>query len=125
MRFLSSKTHTTIGLCIGVALLVAPWLFRFSSVGGLTVGIPLIVGLFIIASEMTTTSSASLFKLVPMRIHLIIDYLIGAFLAASPWIFGFANLSPNAWLPHLIVGLATIAYALITDPNVTRVTEEY
>lgn len=125
MKFLSSKAHTTIGLCIGVALLIAPWLFRFSSIDGPTVGIPLIVGLFIIASEMTTTSSVSLFKLVPMRIHLIMDYLTGAFLAASPWIFGFADLSPNAWLPHLIVGLATIAYALVTDPIDTSATEEY
>jgi membrane-bound metal-dependent hydrolase YbcI (DUF457 family) len=120
MRFLSSKTHTVIGLIVGVVLLFAPQLLGFSNNQTASM-VPLIVGIFIIISELITTSRLSLFKLVPMKIHLVIDYLTGAFLAISPWLFGFANGPSNEWVPHLIVGILIIGYALVTNPEVDSV----
>lgn len=117
MNVISSKTHTIIGLIVGVALVVAPWLFGFAEVGGAAVTVPILVGLFIIISELTTTSELSPLKLVPMRTHLVVDYITGAFLALSPWLFGFADLAANAWVPHLIVGILTIGYAALTNPR--------
>lgn len=117
MKILSARTHTIIGLVVGVALLIAPWLFMFSDVGGAAVATPLIIGVFIIINELITTSSLSPIKLVPMRIHLMIDVLTGIILTASPWLFDFADAPLNAWLPHVIVGLLVVGYALITDPD--------
>jgi hypothetical protein len=49
-----------------------------------------------------------------MRVHLVIDYITGAFLALSPWLFGFSD---TVWLPHALVGILTIGYALYTNPE--------
>ena len=38
----------------------------------------------------------------------------GTLLAASPWIFGFADETANVWLPHLVVGIAAIFLGLTT-----------
>ena len=38
----------------------------------------------------------------------------GIVLAASPWIFGFADESANVWALHLVVGLAAIFLGLTT-----------
>jgi hypothetical protein len=38
----------------------------------------------------------------------------GAFLALSPWPFGFADESANVWVPHMVVGLAAIFLGLTT-----------
>jgi hypothetical protein len=40
----------------------------------------------------------------PMAVHNFIDIAAGALLAASPWIFGFADETANVWVPHLVVG---------------------
>jgi hypothetical protein len=32
MKFISSKTHTYIGAVVGVALVIAPWIFQFDEV---------------------------------------------------------------------------------------------
>jgi hypothetical protein len=114
MKFLSTRTHTIIGLVAGLALLVAPWLFGFADEGGAAVMVPLYVGLFILVSELTTTSTASPLKLVPMRIHLVLDVFTGIFLATSPWLFDFADLEANAWVPHVVVGVLVAGYALFT-----------
>ena len=114
MKLIDTRTHTIIGLIVGVALLVAPWLFAFADQGGAAVGVPIAVGIFIIVSELTTTSVLSVIKLVPMQVHIMLDVATGLVLALSPWLFGFADLEMNAWLPHVIVGVLVAGYALVT-----------
>jgi hypothetical protein len=46
-----------------------------------------------------------------MPTHLMLDLLSGAFLAASPWVFGFAE---YVYLPHLIFGLLEMGVSLMT-----------
>ena len=114
MKFISSKTHTVIGLIVGIALLFAPQLFGFGAnqtASSITIG----VGIFIIISELVTTSSFSPLKLIPMRIHLVLDYLTGVFLFFSPWLFSF---SETVWVPHAIVGVLVVGYAACTNPQV-------
>src|SRR5690606_16400385 len=110
MRFLSAKVHTIIGLVVGVALLVAPNIFGFAENEAASL-IARIIGAVILVSELVTTSRFSLLKLVPMRVHLFMDYLVGLVLALSPWLFGFADTEANVWVPHLVVGLLVIGYA--------------
>lgn len=43
--------------------------------------------------------------------HLLFDLLSGILLAASPWLFGFAD---QVYLPHLIIGMLEIGAALMT-----------
>ena len=114
MKPITSKAHTIIGLIVGVALLLAPMLFGFAEHGGSSVAVPMYVGIFILLSELTTTSPISPIKIIPMRTHIIIDVVTGLFLLLSPWLFGFADLPTNAWLPHVVVGILTAGYALMT-----------
>ena len=113
MKFISAKAHTIIGLAVGIALLVAPYIFMFSDDSSASM-VAMIVGAFIIVNEFITTSPASLLKLVPVRVHIIIDILTGLVLAASPWLLGFYDTPVNHWLPHLIVGALVVGYALMT-----------
>lgn len=116
MKILSSRTHTIIGAVVGVVLIVAPWLLGFSDVPAAR-NVAIGVGIFVLLSELTTRSPASPIKVVPMRTHLVVDVVTGIFLAASPWLFGFADDKTNAWLPHLIVGILIVGYALLTQPT--------
>lgn len=47
-----------------------------------------------------------------MPTHLWLDGLTGIFLAISPWLFNFADM---VFLPYLIVGIAEVGLALITE----------
>lgn len=113
MRPLSTKTHTVIGLVVGVVLLIAPWLFGFNDVAAAMLS-AVLVGAFIILNELITTSPISPLKLVPMRVHIVLDVVTGLFLALTPFLFGFSGAAGNVWVPHVIVGIMTIGYALMT-----------
>jgi hypothetical protein len=119
MRFISSKAHTIIGILVGIVLIVAPWLIGFSDEPAPT-RVAVIVGAFILVNELITTSPSSPLKVVPMRVHIVIDVLTGIFLAASPWLFGFADLDAEYWVPHLVVGILVAGYALMTNTGDSR-----
>lgn len=122
MQFISPRTHTIIGFIVGIALLLAPNIFGFSDVGGAAVAVPRIIGIIILLSELTVRGSFSNMGFVPMKIHIAMDVFMGAVLAASPWLFGFSDEEANAWVPHLVVGIAVIGYALATRTNDAEVT---
>jgi hypothetical protein len=116
MRFLPTKVHTALDFVVGIALILAPYIFGFSDVGGAAVFIPQAIGVASILMGLTTRGYGfAVAKLIPLRTHLTVDFLAGAVLAASPFVFGFSDEEPNAWLPHVVVGLALIVVSLTTQ----------
>ena len=53
-------------------------------------------------------------RIIPTKIHGILDYVMGLFLIAAPWIFGFARDGAETWVP-VILGVSTIFYSLFTN----------
>ena len=115
MRFISTKAHTIIGLVVRVLLVFASVLFGFTDNGAAS-AVSMFVGLFIILNELITTSPFGLVKLVPMKVHIVLDVVTGLFLAVSPWLFQFMDTAHNSqWVPHVVVGIMVMGYALLTS----------
>lgn len=53
-------------------------------------------------------------RFIPPFLHGILDYLVGGFLVAMPWLFGFAQGGAETWVP-VVVGGGAILYSLFTD----------
>ena len=113
MRFIPTKFHAPLDYIVGVALIAAPWIFQFSEHTAATV-VPVVLGIGLIAYSLFTNYELGVWKVAPMAVHNLIDIAAGTLLAASPWIFGFADETANVWVPHLIVGLAAVFLGLTT-----------
>src|SRR2546427_9648937 len=86
MRCIPTKLHGIFDYVGGVALIVAPMIFRFEHVGGPAVMIPRIIGVVLIAYSLLTQYEWGLLKVPPMLYHLVIDFAASLFLAISPWL---------------------------------------
>lgn len=113
MRFIPTKFHAPLDYIVGAALIAAPWIFQFSDHKAATV-VPIVLGIGLIAYSLFTNYELGLWKVAPMAVHNLIDIAAGGLLAASPWIFGFADETANVWVPHLVVGLAAVFLGLFT-----------
>jgi uncharacterized membrane protein HdeD (DUF308 family) len=113
MRFIPTRFHAPLDYIVGAALIAAPWIFQFSQHTAATV-IPIVLGIGLIACSLFTNYELGAWKVAPMAVHNLIDVVAGAFLALSPWLFGFADESANVWVPHLVVGSAAIFLGLTT-----------
>lgn len=111
MRFISTRAHGALDYLMGLLLIVSPWLFGFAE-GGAETWVPVIVGASaLLYSLLTNYEMGFLSHTIPMSTHLWLDALSGVFLAASPWLFGFAEF---VWVPHVVFGLLEIGASLFT-----------
>ena len=114
MRFLPTRLHGVTDYVWGAALLSMPWLLGFAEVAAAK-WLAVAFGLAAFVYSAVTDYELGLMRILPMPVHLAIDGLGGAFLAASPWLFGFAD---RVLWPHLAFGLFSVAASLVTrtDP---------
>ncbi len=119
IRFLPTSVHGVLDYIVGIALIAAPWIFQFAYVGGAAVIVPIVLGIALIVYSLVTRYEWGIpgIKFLPMPYHLVIDFLAAVFLAASPWIFGFASRPLNVWLPHLVVGIAVVLVVLVSQTH--------
>jgi hypothetical protein len=94
MKTIPTKVHGICDYIIGLALLVAPNLFGFASLGGAPVIVARVVGIIVLIQALFTNYELGMFKVLPMRTHLIMDYILSVFLVISPWLFRF-NTEPG------------------------------
>jgi hypothetical protein len=111
MRFLPTKIHGVLDYMTGLLLIAAPWLLGFADQGPAT-WVPVVLGLGAILYSLVTNYELGAIKMLSMPTHLWLDALSGAFLAASPWIFGFSD---RVYLPHLLLGIFEIVASLVTQ----------
>src|SRR3712207_1845741 len=111
MRFMPTRLHGILDYLMGIVLIASPWIFNFDE-GGAKTWLPVILGAGAIAYSLITDYERGALKMIPMPVHLLLDLASGALLAASPWLFGFAD---DIWAPHLILGVLEIGAALMTQ----------
>ena len=120
MRFIPTKVHGILDYVVAIALMLAPWIFGFAGLGGPAVIIPIVLGVGLFLYSLLTRYELGAVKLIAMPIHLVFDLVALIFLIASPFIFGFINEAPNAWLPHIVVGVAVIIVVAFSQPTPGR-----
>jgi hypothetical protein len=113
MHIISRRNHGILDYVVGIILILAPTLFGFSN-EGIAERVPMVLGIATLVYSLFTQYELGLFKVLPFRGHLLLDILNGLTLAASPWIFHFAD---RVWIPHLVLGLLELAVVLLTETS--------
>lgn len=115
---ISTKTHGVLDYVMGVVLIIAPFALGFAT-GGAEMWVPVILGIGVIGYSLMTAYEYGATNIISMKTHLMLDVASGLFLALSPWIFGFAD---EVYLPHLILGIAEVLAAALTERTPARST---
>lgn len=105
------SVHMALEPFVAALFIAAPFLLGFSDEGAPT-AVAIVVGLAVLLLGMSTQWRLSLIKAVPLVAHAMLDLGMGAFLIASPFLFGFSGEgAPTAFFLVLGIGLvlATLA----------------
>lgn len=104
MGFIPTRVHGVLDYLTAGVLIAAPSLLGFRK-QGMQTWLPIALGVGTIGYSLLTDYELGPFKVIPMPAHLALDAANGALLAASPWLFGFAE---EVSAPHLGLGLFEI-----------------
>jgi hypothetical protein len=116
MRFISTRVHGVLDYLTAGVLIAAPSMLGFRQ-HGTQRWLPLALGVGTIGYSLLTDYELGPFKVIPMPMHLALDAANGALLAASPWLFGFAE---ETLAPHLGLGLFEILVTASSQSTSSR-----
>jgi SPW repeat len=117
MKIIPRFFHGVLDYMTGLLLVMAPNLLGFAHAGGAVVWVPRIAGLMILLQALTTDYELGVMKMVPIKMHLMTDYLVAIFLVVSPWLFGFSNRSAMATVMLVLAGFLVGGTTLMTEPR--------
>lgn len=109
-NIIPTKQHGYIDYLTAGSLLTLPFLFSGKHKGAETY-LPVIMGGAVLLQSLLTDYEMGAKKKVDMKKHLQLDYIGGALMAASPFLFGFRK---KSWMPHVAIGLSELAVAYFT-----------
>lgn len=116
MRFINTKIHGVLDYLFGVILLIAPWIFGFSS-NITAMWISISCGIGILVYSEITRYELSHWKLMPINVHLWFDGILGLLLLSAPWFFGFAK---EVVTPFVLLGMIAIVVPLLSKTHMAN-----
>jgi hypothetical protein len=116
MKIISTKLHSKLDYSTGILFMAMPWIAGFSEVVPATWTL-IVIGSMALLMSLFTDYEGGMVRSISMSAHLNVDIITGLFLAASPWILGFAD---QVYLPHLLLGLFETSAGLLTTRTATH-----
>ena len=110
MNRIPTRVHGMIDYAVAAGVTAAPWLFGFAD-DRLATLVTVCFGVAALGYSVLTDYELGLYRVLPMRAHLLLDIAWAVGLIVSPWLFGFAG--RVVW-PHTVVGLAGLVVTALT-----------
>jgi hypothetical protein len=116
IRVIPTTIHGIFDYVGAAGLIATPFIFGFSSMGGIAVILPIIMGVGLIIYSLLTDYELGVpaLRVIPMRVHLTVDFVAAAFLAVAPFLFGYVFEGLNVWLPQVVSGVGVMFLVLVT-----------
>jgi hypothetical protein len=119
LRVIPTSVHSAVDHVVGPTLIAAPTVLRLENTSpeGLA---PRLNGVAAAIYSNLTDYELSVKNVIPMRVHLALDAMSGATLAAVPLLSGARKRGTRHWLPHTLLGAFEIGMALFTEAEAPR-----
>ena len=121
LRVIPTNVHSAVDHVVGPALIAAPTVLRLERTSPEGI-VPRANGIAAAVYSNLTDYELSVKNVIPMKLHLALDAVSGATLAAVPLATGAHRRGLRHWLPHALVGGFEIGMAALTqaEPPTSR-----
>ena len=94
---------------------IAPYALGFANVTPAK-WLCIILPLLILGGSLITRAEWGLLRIMPLKLHLLLDVMVGLVALSSPWLFGFPD-QPVARNTFVVIGIFGICAGLFTRPE--------
>jgi hypothetical protein len=119
LRVIPTSVHSAVDHVVGPALIAAPTVLGLEKTSPEGI-VPRANGIAAALYSNLTDYELSVKNVIPMKVHLALDAISGATLAAVPLATGAHKRGTRHWLPHAMVGAFEIGMALFTQTEAPR-----
>lgn len=92
MKFVTKQIHAYLDYPVALALIGLPFLLGLGTSNPLAFQLSLATGVAALILTILTDHQLGLVRVIPYRIHLLVDLLVGITFVAAPFLLGFEGL---------------------------------
>lgn len=115
MRFVTKQIHAYLDYPVAVALMALPFVLGLGSSNPLALQLSVATGIAAFILTLLTDHELGVIKIIPYRIHLLVDGLVAVVFILAPFIFSFKGL--DAYY-YWINGIAVLIVVSLHKPEV-------
>lgn len=91
-RFVTQKIHAFIDYPVAIALIAMPFVLSLGASSPLAFWLSLVTGVAAFVLTLLTDHETGVIRVLPYRLHLAVDLMVGLVFAAAPTVLGFTGI---------------------------------
>lgn len=91
-RFITKTIHAYLDYPVAISLMVMPFILGLGNVNPLAFWLSVATGVAAFILTVLTDHHLGVFRVLPYKLHLSVDFLVGLVFVAAPFALGFAGL---------------------------------
>ena len=113
-RFVTRNIHAYLDYPVAIALMTLPFILGLGQSNPLALWLSVATGIAAFVLTVLTDHHLGLIRVLPYKLHLTVDLIVGLIFLAAPFVFGFAGLDAAFyWLN----GAAVVAVISLSAPE--------
>ena len=92
MKFVTQKIHSLLDYPVALALIGLPFILKLGSSHPFAFKLSVIVGIAALLLTILTDHETGLIRVIPYKVHLLVDFLVAVTFIALPLILGFKGI---------------------------------
>ena len=113
-RFVTKTIHAYLDYPVALSLVAMPFLFGLGASNPLAFWLSVITGVAAFVLTVLTDHHLGMIRVLPYKLHLAVDGLVGAVFVLAPFVLGFAGI--DMWY-YVILGATVLLVVGLHQPD--------
>jgi hypothetical protein len=114
MKFVTKRIHAFLDYPVAMALIIFPFILKLGSSSSLALQLSIATGIAALVLTLLTNHHLGVFRVIPYKVHLIVDFIVAIVFILAPFIFSFKGI--DAYY-YWINGIAVITVVSLHKPE--------
>ncbi len=115
MKFVTKKIHAFLDYPVAIALMALPFLLGLGSANPIALQLSVATGIAAFVLTVLTDHQLGIYRVIPYRFHLTVDFLVALVFIAAPFVFSFKGI--DAYY-YWINGAAVLTVVSLHKPEI-------
>jgi len=90
--FVTKTMHAYLDYPVAILLMTAPFILGLGSSNPIAMWLSVVVGVAALILTILTDHKLGVFRVIPYKMHLAVDFAVGVLFVAAPFVLGFKGL---------------------------------
>ncbi len=116
MKFVTKRIHAFLDYPVAIALMALPFVLGLGGSGPLAFYLSLATGVAAFILTVLTDHHLGVFRVVPYKVHLMVDFLVATVFIIAPFVLSFEGIDK---FYYLINGIAVLVVVSLHKPEMS------